>query len=137
MEARAISFEKASLATIAHTSIVYAAPVLGLSQIPIARLLGEGTLPKAQRGWQTAFGFVEHFALGAVLFPFAYNVFARYFLPKRQPKSDLAWALLLWCTGQNLVIPALRKSDLFKKHPDAIATYLLAHIVYGVICAHS
>jgi hypothetical protein len=135
MAARTISFKNASLATLAHTSIVYGAPLFGLTQVPIAKLVGEGLLPGSSKCAQSALGMLLHISLGAALFPAAYNAFARYFLPRRQPESDFAWAFLLWFTGQNFLIPVLRKSELFRKHPDAVATYLLAHIAYGALCS--
>lgn len=114
MQARAINSKNASLGTIAHTGIMYGAPVIGLSQVPIAAILGDELAPSSAKCWQVAVGFAAHFALGAFLFPSAYNAFARYFLPKRQPQSDIAWAMLLWLAGQNIFFSSTRKERTFQ-----------------------
>lgn len=116
-----------------HTLIIYGAALVGLPPVDVTGLLGrrfgaKGNLSSHARG--TAI----HYFLGTTLFPFAFNNIVRFFLPVRKFRASVIWAMLLWITGDRIIIPLLGGEETFKRRPSAHITYWLAHLVYGVVC---
>lgn len=118
------------------TDVMNAAPKAGLAKVDIASILGslfnEGR--SAERGtkeWRA--GLAVHYLLGALIFPFAYNLIFKRLLFGGPKLKSIEWGIGLWGAGQYLVMPMLRKYGYFQQAPDAKLTYLIGHIVYGAL----
>lgn len=134
MREHKIGLKRAALATAIHTGVVYGAPLLGLKQVDIASVLGDGLLGQKPKTERLFCGMAIHALLGSVLFPSTYNLISRRVLPRREPQGSLCWAMILWLTGEKIVVPLLGGGDLFKRHPSARLTYFVAHVAYGLVC---
>lgn len=124
------------LATVGHTLVCYVAPLFGMPAVNISGILGSPLFsqlipPSFTHSWLAGMGF--HFTLGALVFPAAYVVGAHRLLPGSQMTRALLWSALLWAFGQLVVMPALGMGNFFQNLPQAIVTYSLAHLVYGVV----
>lgn len=129
-----IRFDDAFVGTIAHTTIDYLGTVFNVPTVEVAEILGRKLSPKKSEADQKRTGMTIHFLLGSLLFPLTYNLTARHLLPNK-PAGSFIWAMMLWVTGQILVMPLCGASDKFRRKPTRIFTYLLAHVVYGIACS--
>jgi hypothetical protein len=123
-------------ATRVMTDVMNNAPKAGLAQVDMASILGSlfNGGRSAERGthqWRA--GMAVHYLLGALVFPFAYNLLFKRLLFGGPKLKSLEWGVGLWGAGQYLIMPTLRKYGYFKQAPDAKLTYLIGHLVYGTL----
>jgi hypothetical protein len=123
-------------ATRVMTDVMNMAPRVGLAQVDIASILGSlfndgKSAEKGTSQWKA--GLALHYLLGALVFPFAYNLVFKRLLFGGPKLKSIEWGVGLWSAGQYAVMPALQKYGYFKAAPDAKLTYLIGHIVYGVL----
>jgi hypothetical protein len=123
-------------ATRVMTDVMNNAPKAGLAPVDIASILGSlfnngKSAEKGSDAWRG--GMALHYLLGALIFPFAYNLFFKRLLFGGPKLRSLEWGVGLWGTGQYFVMPVLRKYGYFQQAPDAKLTYLIGHIVYGAL----
>jgi hypothetical protein len=127
-------------ATRAMTDVMNMAPRAGLAEVDVASILGSlfNHGRSAERGtkqWQA--GMALHYLLGALIFPAAYNLLFKRLLFGGPRMKSVEWGIGLWGAGQYAVMPALKKYGYFKAAPDAKVTYLIGHIVYGVLFSNA
>ena len=123
-------------ATRAMTDAMNAAPKVGLAKVDIASILGSlfnngKSAEPGTHAWKG--GLAVHYLLGALVFPAAYNLVFRRFLFGGPRVKSLEWAVGLWTGGQFVVMPSLKKYGYFQQAPDAKVTYLIGHLIYGMI----
>ncbi len=128
-----ISLGCALAGTVLHTCVDYLAPLFKAPRIEVAEVLGEKLAPSATKPHQLATGMLIHFVLGALVFPTVYNIGARHVLP-RKPMGPFVWAMLLWLTGQTIIMPLCDTKKKFVRKPKRVLTYWLAHVAYALPC---
>lgn len=129
-----IDHKDAFVGTLAHTAIDYLGPVINVPTVEVAEILGQKLVPTQKKNVQTSAGMAVHFLLGSVLFPLTYNLTTRYLLPKK-PAGSFVWAMMLWITGQTIIMPFCGATNKFRRRPMRIVTYFLAHVAYGIACS--
>lgn len=105
---------------------------IGMPAVDIPAVLGskvnyEINTPDGSKKWTT--GALAHYALGAVVFPLAYETLYKKVSLCPKTIKPLSWGLLLWAGGAFVFMPMIGK-DRFKKK-SILTTYLAGHIVYG------
>jgi uncharacterized membrane protein YagU involved in acid resistance len=75
-----------------------------------------------------------HYALGALVFPLAYEVVFRKMVPGTMPGplKGALWGLALWSVAETVVMPILDKAQIFHRR-DVATSYLIGHLVYGLV----
>lgn len=124
------------LGTCGHTLVCYLAPYIGMPKVNINGILGSPLFhnwipPTFTESWLA--GLALHFTLGAIAFPLAYVAVAYRVLPGSLMVKSMLWAMALWLVGQTVVMPLLGMGSFFAHLPEAMITYLLAHVAYGAI----
>lgn len=129
-----VSYRSAFVGTLLHTAASYLAPVARAPQVEVAEILGAKLANGQTKPVQSAAGLITHFALGTVVFPTVYNTIFRPTFP-RKPLGPICWAMMLFITGQTVVMPLCGVRGRFRRQPKRVLVYWLAHVLYGLACA--
>lgn len=132
------------LATVAITTLIYAAPWMGMPEMDIAGLIGwwftdltgEGHADPGTAAWWL--GMFEHFLNGAVVFPLMYVYLLYPLLPGRPWLKGMSWGVVLFVFAQIVVVPLVFCLGLFTRfyfdqQLPAVLGSLGGHLVYGLV----
>lgn len=123
------------IATKVMTDIMLDLPKAQLPEVDIPAVLGskvndEVPPPDHSAKWEG--GLAVHYALGALVFPFAYELAFKRLLPGNALIKGTLWGVLLWSFSETVVMPTLGKARFFHR-PAVAGSYLIGHLFYGAI----
>jgi len=123
------------VATKVMTDVMLNLPKVDMPEVDIPGVLGSKVnddLPPPDHSPKWEGGESMHYALGAFVFPLAYEWIFKSMLPGNSIAKGTLWGILLWSFSETVVMPALGKGHIF--HRKAVASgYLIGHLAYGAI----
>lgn len=131
----AIDIVSGLLATRLMTDVMLLLPKINMPEVDIPGVLGSKVNndiqpPDETPKWQ--FGLFAHYLLGGFVFPLAYEMLFKNWVPGNTFVKSNLWGLSLWALSETVVMPSLGKGHQFHRKSKA-SSYLLGHFVYGSV----